>query len=82
MVESKISDNASLKNNAFTMTNKKICYFISYFNNVMIYDIQSNTWSEKTIEKPGFEFKKDAVAVTLPNGDCLITGGLTYNSVY
>ena len=43
----------------------------------MMYDLQDKIWNEKTIEKPGFQFKINAAAVTLPNGDCLITGGKT-----
>ena len=41
----------------------------------MILDLQSETWSLKSIENSGFEIEPYAVAVTLPNGDCLITGG-------
>ena len=75
MVESKISDNASSNQSGFTMTDKKICYFKGYDNKVMIQDLQSEIWDEKTIDKPGFKFEEYAAAVTLPNGDCLIIGG-------
>ena len=41
----------------------------------MILDLQSETWSLKSIKNSGFKIESYAVAVTLPNGDCLITGG-------
>ena len=64
------------------MTDKKICYFKGYGNIVMIQDLKSEQWSEKTIDMPGFNFKRLAAAVTLPNGDCLIIGGEGSNAVY
>ena len=64
------------------MTDKKICYFKGDDNKVMIQELKSERWSEKTIDEPGFKFKVAAVAVTLPNGDCLITGGYGSNAVY
>ena len=64
------------------MTDKKICYFKGDDNKVMIQDLKSEQWSEKTIDEPGFKFKNYAAAVTLPNGDCLIIGGEGSNAVY
>ena len=57
MVESKMSDNASLNQSVFTMTDKKICYFKGEDNKVMILDLKSEQWSEKTIDEPGFKFE-------------------------
>ena len=54
MVESKISNNASIDQSAYTMSDKKICYFEGSGNKVMIQDLQSEAWSEKTIDKAGF----------------------------
>ena len=48
----------------------------------MIQDLKNEQWSEKSIDEPGFKFKRYAVAVTLPNGDCLIIGGYGSSAVY
>ena len=45
----------------------------------MILELPSETWKTIRIEKPGVNFYKSAAAVTLPNGDCLITGGEYFN---
>ena len=50
----------------------------------MIQDLQDGTWIEKST-KNGFKFSAGSVAVALPNGDCLITGGMgdeTWQEVY
>ena len=79
MVEARIRTYAGSNRSTVKMTNKKICYFEADDweggNRVMIFDLEDETWSIKTIDKPGFKFKVFAVAATLPNGDCLITGG-------
>ena len=48
----------------------------------MTLDLQDEDWSNQTIDKPGFKFKSYAAAVTLPNGNCLITGGGPSTTVY
>jgi hypothetical protein len=63
------------------MTNKKICFF-GDTNKVVIFDIHSEQWQIKTINKPSFEFLYYSAAVTLPNGDALITGGGSSTTVY
>ena len=66
------------------MINKKICYFEASNggadNRVIVHDLESKIWSERIIDKPGFKFKKDQAAITLPSGDCLITGGWDSNA--
>ena len=56
------------------MTNKKLCFF-GDTNKVIVLDLHEETWTIKTINKPNYEFLYYAAAVTLPNGDALITGG-------
>lgn len=51
------------------MTNKKLCFF-GDTNKVIVLDLHDESWVIKTINKPNY-----AAAVTLPNGDALITGG-------
>ena len=64
------------------MTLKKLCFFEGNGNTVLILDLQKETWTEKKIEKPGFEFGRTGQSVTLPDGDILITGGGFSASVY
>ena len=82
MVEAKIGANANLHQSTVKMTNKKLCYFKWSSKSVMKLDLQDEIWSEETVDKSDFEFKKAIMAVTLPNGDCLITGGDESTTVY
>ena len=63
------------------MTNKKINFF-GDANKVMSFDVQGERWSVKTLTKSTNEFLYYAAAVTLPNGDALITGGGSSTMVY
>ena len=48
----------------------------------MFLDLQSERWSIKTLARGVNEFLYYAAAVTLPNGDALITGGGSSTIVY
>lgn len=63
------------------MTKKKLCFF-GDTNKIMIFDIESQTWAVRTLQNPNYEFLYYAAAVTLPNGDALITGGGSSTTVY
>ncbi len=63
------------------MTSKRICFF-GDSNKVMTLDIASEMWSLRTLPKSNSEFLYYAAAVTLPNGDALITGGGSSATVY
>ena len=63
------------------MVNKKICFF-GDTNKIMCFDVHSERWSIKTLSRGGNEFLYYAAAVTLPNGDALITGGGSSTMVY
>ena len=57
------------------MTNKQICFFRPDSNEVMILELPAEKYTFKTIAKPDFKFYSWSSAVTIPNGDCIITGG-------
>jgi hypothetical protein len=63
------------------MTNKKICFF-GDTNKVIQFDVQTEKWRLKTLPKSTNEFLYYSAAVTLPNGDSLITGGGSSTTVY
>jgi kelch-like protein 10 len=63
------------------MTSKKICFF-GDTNKVMTFDLQSEKWVVKSLSRSNNEFLYYAAAVTLPNGDALITGGGSSTTVY
>lgn len=63
------------------MMNKKICFF-GDTNKIMSLDLQTEKWSIKTLSRGSNEFLYYAAAVTLPNGDALITGGGSSITVY
>ena len=69
-----IKDMAIVHHRTVKMTNKKLCFF-GDTNKVIVLDLHEETWAIKTINKPNYEFLYYAAAVTLPNGDALITGG-------
>jgi len=66
---------------AVNMTNKKICFFGDN-NKVMSFDIDSQTWQVNPLQKTSNEFLYYSAAVTMPNGDALITGGGSQTTVY
>lgn len=72
---------ASISHRTVMMTNKKICFF-GDTNKVMQFDLQTEKWVVKNINKTSNEFLYYAAAVTLPNGDALITGGGSSTTVY
>ena len=63
------------------MTNKKICFF-GDTNKIMYLDLATERWSIKTLTRGSSEFLYYAAAVTLPNGDALITGGGSSTMVF
>ena len=63
------------------MTNKKICFF-GDTNKVMTLDLATEKWSIKILNRSSNEFLYYAAAVTLPNGDALVTGGGSSTTVY
>jgi kelch-like protein 10 len=63
------------------MENKRLSFF-GDSNKVMIMNLQNETWQVKTIQPSGCEFLYYSAAVTLPNGDSLITGGGSSSNVY
>lgn len=63
------------------MANKKICFF-GDTNKIMYLDIQTERWHIKSLTTRNNEFLYYAAAVTLPNGDALITGGGSSTMVY
>lgn len=76
-----IKDMANVHHRTVKMTNKKLCFF-GDTNKVIVLDLHDETWVIKTINKPNYEFLYYAAAVTLPNGDALITGGGSSQTVY
>ena len=72
---------AQVHHRTVKMTNKKICFF-GDTNKVVIFDVHSEQWQIKTINKPNYEFLYYSAAVTLPSGDSLITGGGSSTTVY
>jgi Kelch motif len=71
----------SVQHRTVMMTSKKICFF-GDTNKVMTFDLQTEKWSIKTLSRSSNEFLYYAAAVTLPNGDALITGGGSSTTVY
>lgn len=63
------------------MSHKKINFF-GDGNKVMSLDVQSEKWLVKTLPRSTNEFLYFSAAVTLPNGDALITGGGSSTVVY
>jgi len=63
------------------MENKRIAFF-GDTNKVMILNTAQESWQVKSIQPNACEFLYYSAAVTLPNGDALITGGGSSASVY
>lgn len=70
----------SLDYRNFQTKNPMICFF-GEKNKVMTFDIQTNVWELRTCESR-FEFNYYAASVTLSDGNALITGGGSSNTVY
>lgn len=71
----------TIQHRTVMMTNKKLCFF-GDANKVMCLDLQTEKWTIKTLQRSNNEFLYYAAAVTLPNGDSLITGGGSSTTVY
>ena len=80
-IEEAIKNVAQVHHRTVKMTNKRICFF-GDTNKVIVFDTHSQQWQIKTINKPNYEFLYYSAAVTLPNGDALITGGGSSTTVY
>ena len=80
-IEEAIKTVAQVHHRTVKMTAKKICFF-GDTNKVIIFDTHAESWQIKTISKPNYEFLYYSAAVTLPNGDALITGGGSSTTVY
>ena len=63
------------------MEQKRICFF-GDTNKVMTLDTHTEKWKLKTLPRGSNEFLYYSAAVTLPNGDALITGGGSSTTVY
>ena len=72
---------ATISHRAVVMANKKICFFGDN-NRVLSFDIQTEKWRCKTLNRSSFEFPYYASCVTLPNGDALIIGGGSSAAVF
>ena len=72
---------ARIDRGAVQMENKKLCFF-GDSNKIMIMNTATEAWSVRTIKPSGCEFLYYSAAVTLPNGDALITGGGSSANVY
>lgn len=81
-----------INHNKYLMSDKKIAFF-GDTNKVMLLDIRKHEWCIKTINNNSnrngsnappvnLDFMYYAAAVTLPNGDSLITGGGSSTTVY
>ena len=80
-LEEAIKQVATVHHRTVKMTHKKICFF-GDTNKVIVLDTHSENWQIRTINKPNYEFLYCSAAVTLPNGDALITGGGSSTTVY
>ena len=97
IIEKEIEQLIYINHNKYLMSDKKIAFF-GDTNKVMLYDLKKNEWTIKTInnnasnsrigigangaQPVNLDFMYYAAAVTLPNGDALITGGGSSTTVY
>lgn len=72
---------ANIQHRSTVMTQKKVCFFGDQ-NKVMQLDLQTEKWRVKQLPRTNNEFLYYSAAVTLPNGDALITGGGSSTTVY
>ncbi len=70
-----------ISNRSVMMASKKICFF-GDTNKIMCFDVQNEKWTIKSLPRGSNEFLYYAAAVTLPNGDALLTGGGSSTMVY
>jgi len=90
IIEKEIEQLIYINHNKYLMSDKKIAFF-GDTNKVMYLDLKRNEWAIKTINSTrlngiggnvNLDFMYYAAAVTLPNGDALITGGGSSTTVY
>ena len=93
ITQKEIDQLIQINHNKYLMSDKKIAFF-GDTNKVMLLDLKKNEWVIKTIQNyqqssrvnvnnGGYlDFMYYAAAVTLPNGDALITGGGSSTTVY
>ena len=96
-IEKELEHLIKINHNKYLMSDKKIAFF-GDTNKVMLLDLKNFEWTIKTINNNGssnrnigsnggqgaqnLDFMYYAAAVTLPNGDALITGGGSSTTVY
>lgn len=93
IIEKEVEQLVSIFHNKYLMSDKRIAFF-GDTNKVMYLDLKKNDWVIKTINNnsnaqrsnqnnnQNLDFMYYAAAVTLPNGDALITGGGSSTTVY
>lgn len=85
-IEKDLEQLAHVSHNKYLMSDKKIAFF-GDTNKVMLFDLNKQDWAIHTVnanaDQPlNLDFMYYAAAVTLPNGDALITGGGSSTFVY
>jgi hypothetical protein len=90
-ISKEVENLVSINHNKYLMSDKKIAFF-GDTNKVMLLDLKKNEWQIKTIatnssrlglnQNAQLDFMYYAAAVSLPNGDALITGGGSSTTVY
>lgn len=91
IIDKEIEQLIYINHNKYLMSDKRIAFF-GDTNKVMYLDTKRNEWAIKTINSSrlgsgiggnvNLDFMYYAAAVTLPNGDALITGGGSSTTVY
>lgn len=86
IIAKEVENLVSINHNKYLMSDKKIAFF-GDTNKVMLLDLKKNEWQIKTIQNrlglnAQLDFMYYAAAVSLPNGDALITGGGSSTTVY
>ena len=96
IIEKEVEQLIYINHNKYLMSEKRIAFF-GDTNKVMLLDAKKNEWTIKTInnnassragmnsssaQSQNLDFMYYAAAVTLPNGDSLITGGGSSTTVY
>lgn len=84
LVNKEIEQLVQINHNKYLMSDKKIAFF-GDTNKVMTFDVNKKDWVIKTIasgRNGNNDFMYYSAAVTLPNGDALITGGGSSTTVY
>lgn len=96
IIDKEVEQLVSIFHNKYLMSDKRIAFF-GDTNKVMYLDLKKGEWTIKTINNnsnsqrgigsnsansQNLDFMYYAAAVTLPNGDALITGGGSSTTVY